>query len=40
MKVQNGNFTYQSYLPNQPDFYLKETKKWIDKFTAAKGGNT
>ena len=29
------NFTYLDYAPNQPEFYLTLTKKWIKKFSSA-----
>ena len=30
--TKNASFTYLSYEPEGPDFYLLETRKWIMKF--------
>ena len=30
-RTLDGNYTYQSYSPHSPDFYLLKTKEWIEK---------
>ena len=31
-----GNYTYEDYQPNKPDFYLELTAKWVKEFSTRK----
>ena len=30
-QTRDKNFTYLSYEPEDPDFYLRETRHWVEK---------